>query len=72
MSDEKIATIGVEKVTEHEDGSATYTLHMSDAARDKLAREGLELVLYCAATETDLQEVYDWLEKKAEMKGETE
>lgn len=64
MSDEKIATIGVEKVTEHEDGSATYTFHMDNDSRNSLANEGLTLILYCAATQTDIQDVYDWIAKQ--------
>jgi hypothetical protein len=69
MSDETIATIGVEKVTEHEDGSATYTFHMDNDSRNSLANEGLKLILYCAATQTDIQDVYDWIEAKKEING---
>lgn len=61
MIDERIATIGVEKVTENEDGSADYTFRMDNDSRNSLAKEGLTLILYCAATQTDLQDVYDWI-----------
>jgi len=54
--------IGVETVTENEDGSATYQFHMDAHARGLLAEEGLRLVLYCAAAGLDIQVVYDFIE----------
>ena len=54
--------LGVEQVEEHEDGSATYRLHMDAHARGLLAEEGLRLVLYCAAAKLDMQVVYDFIE----------
>ena len=59
--------LGVETVEEHEDGSATYKFHMDAHARGLLAEEGLKLVIYCAAAELDIQEVYDWIESKMEL-----
>lgn len=56
--------IGVETVKENEDGSADYTFHFDAHARGLLAEEGLKLVLYCAAAEMDLQEVFDWISSK--------
>ena len=53
--------IGVEKVTENEDGSATYTFHMSDAASEEIQQLGLKLILYCGTTQTDIQDVFDWI-----------
>ena len=54
--------IGVEKVKEHEDGSATLTFHMDSHTRRLLAEEGLKLVLYCAAAKLDMGVVYDFIE----------
>ena len=59
---EQVDMIGVKKVEEHEDGSATYQFHFDDKARNTLAEEGLKLVLYCAAAKMDLQLVYDFIE----------
>ena len=61
-----VSTIVITDVVEHEDGSATYTLQISDAARDRIAREGLELVLCCAAAKMDIRDVYDWILSHAE------
>ena len=54
--------IGVETVEEHEDGSATFKLHMDAHARRLLAEEGLTLALYCAAAKLDIGLVYDFIE----------
>jgi hypothetical protein len=56
--------IGVETVEEHEDGSATYRFQMDSNCRGLLAEEGLKLLLYCAAANLDMQEVYDWIQSK--------
>ena len=53
--------IGVERVTENEDGSATYTFHMSDEASEEMQQLGLKLILYCGTTQTDIQDVFDWI-----------
>ena len=53
--------IGVEKIDENEDGSATYTFHMSDKAADEMQQLGLKLILYCGTTQTDIQDVFDWI-----------
>ena len=60
MSDD-VGMIGVETVTENEDGSATYSFHMDAHARAMLAEEGLKLVLFCAAAKLDMQIVYDFI-----------
>jgi hypothetical protein len=59
--------IGVERVDEHEDGSATYQFHLDAHCAKLLQEEGLKLVMYCAAAELDIQEVYDWIESKMEL-----
>ena len=53
--------IGVERVEEHEDGSATYQFHIDEKCRTLLQEEGLRLVLYCAAAKLDIQVVYDFI-----------
>ena len=52
----------VETVDEHEDGSATFTVKLDEGRKEKLASEGLKLVLYCAAANLDIQLVYDFIE----------
>jgi hypothetical protein len=57
----KIGTIGVESVQEHEDGSATYQLHMDAQSQALLIEEGIKFILHCAAAKTDIADVYDWM-----------
>ena len=61
MTDEAPIHIGVEKVTENEDGSATYTFHMSDAAAEEIQALGLKMILYCGVTQTDIEDVFEWI-----------
>ena len=67
MMDKDVAMLGVETVEEHEDGSATYKFHMDAHSKGILAEEGLKLVMYCAAANLDMQEVYDWIVSKMEL-----
>ena len=60
MSD-RLGTIGIESVEEHEDGSATYQLHMDDKAQAMLIEEGIKFILHCAAAKMDIGDVYDWM-----------
>jgi NADH:ubiquinone oxidoreductase subunit K len=53
--------LGVEKVVENEDGSATYTFHMSDAAAEEMQALGLKMILYCGVTRTDIEDVFEWI-----------
>ena len=53
--------LGVEKVVENEDGSATYTFHMSDAAAEEMQALGLKMVLFCGVTRTDIEDVIEWI-----------
>ena len=63
--------IGVEKVTENEDGSATYTFHMSDAASEEMQQLGLKLILYCGASGVDVEDAFNSiLERGAHLKQE--
>lgn len=59
--------IGLSDCIEHEDGSATYKVHMDEKARDHLCEEGLKLVLYCAAYDVDLGDLYDWIESQGDL-----
>ena len=54
MTDE-LSTIVITEVTEHEDGSATYTFDMDDASSKKVTELGLEFILTCAAYGLDIQ-----------------
>ena len=53
--------IGVDKVTQHSDGSATYSFVMSDEAAEEMQALGLKLVLHCGVSSTDIQDVFDWI-----------
>ena len=66
MTEEYVGMIGVEQVEEHEDGSATFTFHTDEETTKKLAKYGLELVLYCAAYEWDIQDALDSLKREVE------
>ena len=59
--------IVVERVEAQEDGSATYQFHLNANCAKLIQEEGLKLVIYCAAAELDIQEVYDWIESKMEL-----
>lgn len=74
MNDEPFYIVVVDEV-EHEDGSATYSFDLDQKAQKGLAKLGLELSLYCAASKVDIQEVLDyilWLGKSREMGQEHE
>lgn len=66
MTDKRISIIGVEQVEEHEDGSATYTFQTDDETTNKLAKYGLELILYCADYEWDIQDALDSLKRETD------
>ena len=66
----EVGMLGIETVEEHEDGSATYSVHMDEYTRKLLAEEGLKLTLYCAAAELDMQIVYDFIEDHIEYNKE--
>ena len=59
--DEAPMLLGVEKVVENEDGSATYTFHMSDAAAEEIQALGLKMILFCGVTRTDIEDVFEWI-----------
>ena len=55
MTDE-LAMIVVTEVTEHEDGSATYTFDIDDVSSKKITELGLEFILTCAAYGLDIHD----------------
>ena len=57
----KIGTIGIQSVEEHEDGSATYQLHMDAQSQALLIEEGIKFILHCSAAKVDISDVYDWI-----------
>ena len=63
--------IVITDTVEHEDGSATYSFDISDDARSSLAEIGIEFILYCAATGTDIQDALDMILGNAEKPTET-
>ena len=58
--------LAVEKVVEHEDGSATYTFDMSNDTRDMFVDEGVRLILMCAAAGISVEDAFDMLHDIAE------
>ena len=71
MSDEteELGTIVITDVTEHEDGSATYTFDMDDKSSKKMAELGIELILTCAAYGLDVQDALEdirWIGEQRE------
>jgi len=55
-------TVGEMKVTdfkEHEDGSATVEFDMDDTTAALAQELGLKLLIYCGATGTDIDYVFD-------------
>jgi hypothetical protein len=72
LDDTDPAIVGVELVEEHEDGSATYNIHMNDTSRYELAKIGLDFVFVCAAYAIDLNSALEYLStyKKETMEHE--
>ena len=69
MTDE-LSTIVITEVTEHEDGSATYTFDMDDASSKKVTELGLEFILTCAAYGLDIQDALEdirWAGQQREL-----
>ena len=72
MSDDKPPFyIVVKDVVDHEDGGATYSFDIGDDTRDSLAKIGLEFVLYCGATGTDIQDAYNMILYNAKVREKT-
>lgn len=58
MTDE-IGQMKVTGVTEHEDGGATIEFDMDDTTAALAQELGLKLLIYCGATGTDIDYVFD-------------
>jgi len=63
---EDLPNIGVEKVTEHEDGSATYMFEMDDKAVKLVQEVGLQFIMYCGASGVDIQQALDMILEKGQ------
>jgi hypothetical protein len=59
-------TMKVTDLTEHEDGSATFTFDLNDKTAALAQELGLKLLLYCGATGTSIDYVFK------DILGETE
>ena len=62
----KVGTVQVTALTEHEDGSATCTFDLDDTTAALAQELGLKLLLYCGATGTSIDYVFN------SMLGETD
>lgn len=58
MTDE-VGHMKVTNLTEHEDGSATIEFDMDDTTAALAQELGLKLLIYCGATGTNLDYVFD-------------
>ena len=65
MTDEPFA-LGLECVKEHEDGSADYTVHMGEKARESVIELGLQFIFTCAAGKMDIQDALDMILKQGD------
>ena len=54
----EIGTLKVTELTEHEDGSATYSFELDDKTAALAQDLGLMLLIYCGATGTDVDYVF--------------
>jgi len=61
---EDLPSIGIEKVTEHEDGSATYTFEMNPEAVKMTQELGLQFALCCGVAKVDIQSALDMILEK--------
>lgn len=61
-----VGKIGVEKVEDHEDGSATYTFKLDEEATNLAQEVGLQFILYCGVSGVDIQAALDMILKVGE------
>ena len=59
MSDEKVGHMKLTAVTEREDGNVTVDFELDDTTTALAQELGLKLMIYCGATGTDLDFVFD-------------
>ena len=62
----EVGKMKVTALTEHEDGSATFTFDLDEKTTSLAQELGLKLLLYCGANGTDIDSVFD------NILGETE
>lgn len=55
----KVGHMKVTNLTEHEDGGATIELDLDDTTAALAQELGLKLMIYCGATGTDIDYVFD-------------
>jgi hypothetical protein len=55
----KVGHMKVTNLTEHEDGGATIDLDLDDTTAALAQELGLKLMIYCGATGTDIDYVFD-------------
>ena len=55
----EVGQLKVTNLTEHEDGGATIEFDMDDTTAALAQELGLKLLIYCGATGTDLDCVFD-------------
>ena len=63
-TDKEPFALGLERIKEYEDGSADYKIHMSDEAKESIFDYGLQFILYCAASNMDIQDALDGILKQ--------
>ncbi len=56
---EKVGQMKLTAVTEHEDGDVTVDFELDDTTTALAQELGLKLLIYCGATGTDLDFVFD-------------
>ena len=56
---EKVGHMKLTAVTEHEDGNVTVDFELDDTTTALAQELGLKLLIYCGATGTDLDFVFD-------------
>jgi len=59
-----VGKIGVEKVEDHEDGSATYTFELDEEATKLVQEVGIQFLLYCGASGVDVQDALNMILEK--------
>ena len=64
MSDEEVGYMKLTAVTEREDGDVTVDFELDDTTTALTQELGLKLLIYCGATGTDLDFVFDSILKR--------
>ena len=64
----ELPMIVIESVDEHEDGSATFHFDLDEKAQKAMAELGIELSLYCAAYQMDIQDALDLISREGKLR----